>query len=181
MPNKWGPNISTATDKPCLAISRCLLGDRVRYDGKDQCSPLIVEYFSSRFNLIPVCPEVEIGLGVPRPPVELTGNPKVPRLTGRDEPLLDITPKMSDYCQQKISGLQHICGYIFKSRSPSCGLRDAPVHQNRQVVHLGAGFFTRAMQSAYPDLPMKDELQLQNRQSMEDFSQQLLHYYQNKL
>lgn len=152
----------------------------MRYDGRCQHDPQLTKYFGARFELIPVCPEVEIGLGVPRPPVELTGNPLSPRLTGRDNPALDITTLMTNYCPGRVASLHDICGYIFKSRSPSCGLRDTPVYQNQQIMHLGAGLFARAIQNAYPQLPLKDELQLQSMQAMEDFSQQLLDYHQDK-
>ena len=86
-------------EKPLVGISQCLLGDAVRYDGQSKASQIILEQLVSFFEFVPVCPEVEAGLSVPRPPVQLTGSIENPRLTGRDDASVDITDTMQRYCQ----------------------------------------------------------------------------------
>jgi len=157
-----------------------LLGDAVRYDGKIKYQPLIVEYLKSRFNLIAICPEVEIGLTVPRPAVELTGHPAQPLMTGRDDKQLDISEPMQRYCQQKPLQLNDINGYVFKSRSPSCGLYDTPVFQHKKEVYRGAGLFARAIQTYFTALPLSDDKQLNTTVALQQFSQRVLHYYHQR-
>ena len=86
--------------KPKVGVSRCLLGDAVRYDGQSKPDLIVIEQLSKIFELIPVCPEVEAGLPVPRPPVQLSGSIDKPRITGRNDPQLDITDMMQAYCQR---------------------------------------------------------------------------------
>ncbi len=176
-PKPWGQNIKSSPHKPDIAISQCLLGDAVRYDGNSQYDADLIRYLQTHFNLLAICPEVEIGLGVPRPAVELTGDIQQPRMTGRDNPLQDITVKMQTYCLHKTASLSHISAYVCKSRSPSCGLHDTPVFQHQKEVARGAGLFTRAIQAQYPCLPVYDEKQLFNQQTRQQFRQQVLDYF----
>lgn len=152
----------------------------MRYDGQIKYQASLIEYLQRYFTLIAICPEVEIGLGVPRPAVELTGSPSQPRMTGRDNAQLDISEKMQHYCQQKPAQLNDICGYIFKSRSPSCGLNDTPVFQHKKEVYRGAGLFTRAIQQHFTTLPLSDEKQLNTETARQQFKQRVLHYYQQQ-
>ena len=69
-------------DKPLVGISQCLLGDAVRYDGQSKANKIVLEKLSDLFEFIPICPEVEAGLGIPRPPIQLTGSIEQPKLTG---------------------------------------------------------------------------------------------------
>ena len=87
--------------KPRIAVSSCIIGQRVRYDGQLKHFPEIDRFLREHAELIPVCPEVEIGLSVPRPPVQLTGDVSTPRMTGRDDPAIDITAPMEAFCKQK--------------------------------------------------------------------------------
>jgi len=177
VPKKWVQNIKPCTDKPLLAISQCLLGDAVRYDGQKKYQPLLVEYLQTRFCLIAVCPEVEIGLGVPRAPLELSGTPIQTRMTGRDDKQLDITETMLVYCRQKTLQLNNISGYVFKSRSPSCGLDDTPIFQYKKEIAQGAGLFARAIKQHYKKLPLSDEKKLGDEVALQQFSHRVLHYY----
>lgn len=156
------------------------MGDAVRYDGKSKYDADLIHYLQTRFALIALCPEVEIGLGIPRPAVELTGKPEQPRMSGRDNPQLDISERMQTYCLSKPAELSHISGYVCKSRSPSCGLHDTPVFQHKKEIYRGAGLFTRAIQAQYPLLPVCDEKQLSNEQALQQFSQQVLDYFQQQ-
>ena len=133
-------------DKPLVGVSRCLLGDAVRYYGESKANQIILEQLSQIFELIPVCPEVEAGLSIPRPPVRLTGSIENPRLTGRDDPSIDVTDIMQRYCNKKPAELKHLTGFIFKSRSPSCGLNSTPVFiDGKRVTETGRGVFAKKL------------------------------------
>ena len=146
--------------KPLVGVSQCLLGDAVRYDGKSKANQTILEQLAPLFKLIPVCPEVEAGLSIPRPPVQLTGSIENPRLIGRDDASIDVTDIMHQYCASKPAQLSQLSGFIFKSRSPSCGLNSTPVFVDGQcITETSSGVFAQAIQKHYPDLPIIDDSQ----------------------
>ena len=161
-----------------LAISRCLLGDTVRYDGQSQYNPQLLADFNAGFRLLAICPEVEIGLGVPRPALQLCGPGQPPEMLGRDDPAINISQLMNEYCCNKPLSLRHICGYIFKSKSPSCGLHDTPVFNHGQIIETGPGLFAQAVIEYFPGLPVADEQQLSQAASRQQFIRQLLDYDQ---
>ncbi|MDH5473620.1 MAG: DUF523 domain-containing protein [Gammaproteobacteria bacterium] len=166
------------TDRPIIAISSCILGQPVRYDGKIKHYPELCQQLEAHFNLLPVCPETEIGLGVPRPAVQLTGDPRQPHMTGRDDSSINITDIMHHYCSTKLLSLTHISGYVFKSRSPSCGLDHIPVFNNQQIIaDNNSGLFADSVIKQYPALPITDETRLEHEQHRETFIQQVLDYY----
>lgn len=146
------------TEKPFVGVSQCLLGDAVRYDGQSKSNAIVIEKFSALFTLVPVCPEVEAGLSIPRPPVQLTVSIKNPKLTGRDDPTIDITDIMQQYCKTKSLKLNHLSGFIFKSRSPSCGLHSTPVFiKNKIATKNSQGIFARTVTTHTPALPVIEE------------------------
>ena len=156
--------------KPRIGISRCLLGDAVRYDGKSKANRIILDELDQLFEFIPVCPEVEAGLGIPRPPVQLCDSTENPRLRGRDDPSIDITQQMIDYCQIKPEEIDGLAGFIFKSQSPSCGLHSTPVFiDGRQVTANSRGIFARAMCARYPALPVIEETDLEDEGLLRQF------------
>jgi len=155
--------------KPLVGVSQCLLGDAVRYDGQSKANTIVLEKFNNIFELMPVCPEVEAGLSIPRPPVQLTGDIENPKLTGRDDPAIDVTNIMQQYCNTKPAELKHLSGFIFKSHSPSCGLNSTPVFINGQcVTETGRGVFVRAIRNSYPALPVIEDSDF-NSASISDF------------
>lgn len=169
------------TGKPKIGVSRCLLGDAVRYDGQSKPCRIVIDRLIEHFELIAICPEVEAGLPVPRPPVQLSGSIEAPRLTGRDNPALDITERMQNYCQNKIPLLGELDGFILKSRSPSCGLHSTPVFIDGQLItETASGVFARALCSAYPALPMLEETQLDSARTLNHFIESVARYYQQK-
>ena len=156
--------------KPRIGISRCLLGDAVRYDGQSKANRIILDELEQLFEFIPVCPEVEAGLSIPRPPVQLSDSIEEPRLRGRDNPSIDITQQMLDYCQIKPGELDELAGFIFKSRSPSCGLNSTPVFINGQcVTDISRGIFARAMCARYPALTVIEETDLEDEALLRQF------------
>ncbi|RDH82549.1 MAG: hypothetical protein DIZ80_09700 [endosymbiont of Galathealinum brachiosum] len=168
------------TSKPLIAVSRCLLGDRVRYDATIKEYPLLLNFIKQHFKVISVCPEVEIGLTVPRAPVQLCGSTDNIHILGRDDPSIDITVNMQSYCQQRPPQLDSIHGYIFKSKSPSCGIENIPVHNNGEIISMTKGVFVTAILQHFPKLPITDELDLINHEHCEIFLQLVKKHQQNQ-
>ena len=117
-------------------------------------------------------------MSVPRPPIQLvqTSLSNI-QILGRDDPSIDITQAMQNYCQQRPPQLNSIHGYIFKSRSPSCGVHNVPLF-NHQGIETGftRGVFVSAILQFYPQLPITDELSLTSLQQLEDFLLKTQHY-----
>lgn len=158
-----------------IGISACLLGEKVRYDGGHRLNPCLKETLGRLADWVPVCPEAECGLSVPREPMHLVGDPELPRLvtmaTG-----IDHTDRMLQWASQKLPALEkeEICGFIFKSRSPSCGMRDVSIASaSGTVKHTGAGLFARAWMEYFPSLPVEDEEGLQDPVKRENFTYRL--------
>lgn len=168
------------TSKPLVGISRCLLGDAVRYDGQSKANHLIIEKLTQIFEFVPVCPEVEAGLSIPRPPVRLTGSIENPRITGRDDPSIDVTDILQQYCRTKPAELKHLAGFIFKSRSPSCGLNSTPVFiDEKSVTETSRGIFARNLCENYPNLAVIEDSELEKEDFLERFIQSVSHQSQD--
>lgn len=166
------------TPQPVIAVSSCLLGNRVRYNGEIKQFDALIQQLQQHFEFIAVCPEVEIGLPVPRPPVQLSGDAQAPRMTGRDDATLDITERMRAYCVTKPRELEQICGYVFKSRSPSCGLHDVPLFDAGKIILPNhRGLFAQAITARWPDLPVADELQLNDATARAQFIRRVLDFH----
>ena len=164
-------------EKPPIGVSRCLLGDAVRYDGDSKPHHIVIEQLSELFTLVPVCPEVEAGFGVPRPPVQLTGSIEQPRMTGRDDRERDVTGLMQAYCSTRPAELAELCGFVFKSRSPSCGLHSTPVFFDGEcITETSRGLFARAMTAAYSNLPVIEEGELEVTEQYQRFVDRVFAY-----
>lgn len=140
-----------------LGISGCLLGQKVRYDGTDKRDRFIVGTLGKYFEFLPVCPEVAIGLGVPRPPIRLVGSTRSPHAVGVVNPGLDVTKKLATYGRNQARALDNISGYILKSRSPSCGVESVKVFAGYGRVKRGRGIYAAAFMAARPLLPVEEE------------------------
>jgi uncharacterized protein YbbK (DUF523 family) len=161
--------------KPLVGVSQCLLGDAVRYDGKSKANQIVLEQLSQLFELIPVCPEVEAGLSVPRPPVQLTGSIENPELIGRHQPSINVTSIMQKYCNTKPAELSQLAGFVFKSRSPSCGLNSTPVFINgRCVTENSRGIFAKYLCNTYPELAVIEDTELETKNQLDSFIQAVL-------
>ena len=147
-----------------IGISSCLLGENVRYDGQNKYDGYIVETLGQYVDFLPVCPETGIGLGVPRPPVRLLGRNGRVCAVGIDNPDIDITEAITGFGKKQAATLKTICGYIFKSRSPSCGLNDTPIVTDSRET-CGPGLYTCQIIAAIPLLPVIDEVSLKVEKS----------------
>ncbi|NMC50334.1 MAG: DUF523 and DUF1722 domain-containing protein [Desulfovibrio sp.] len=154
-----------------MGVSSCLLGHPVRYDGGHKRDPYVTDTLGRFFEFVPVCPEVECGLGVPRLAMRLAGDPKDPRLTVINTGQ-DLTERMKAYCARRVEELagEDLCGYIFKSKSPSSGMARIKVfRENGPPSMAGVGLFARAFMDRFPFLPVEDEGRLHNPVLRENF------------
>jgi uncharacterized protein YbbK (DUF523 family) len=154
--------------KPRVGISQCLLGYDVRHDGGNKRDENVL-YLNKYFEWVPVCPEVEIGLGIPRESIELVKTSQGIRLLGVTT-RTDHTEKMRAYAEQKVKELD-VQGFILKSKSPSCGLVNVKIHNERgEVIDYGTGLFSHAL----PDVPVIEETNLKDPVQREKFIHDVL-------
>ncbi len=156
-----------------IGISSCLLGENVRYDGHNKYDRYIVEVLGQYVDFVPVCPETGIGLGVPRPAVRLHGRKGRVYALGIDDPDIDITDALTGYGKKQADMLSAISGYIFKSRSPSCGITDTPISTPAGKTY-GTGLYARQIIEAIPQLPVTDEVSLKHENHGDHFLEQAL-------
>ena len=161
----------SARQKPKIAISACLLGAEVRFNGGHKESRLCSQALSEHFDFVPLCPEVAIGLGIPRQPIRLIGDPAQPQAVGSVDSSLDVTRPLHDYGVAMAAAHTDICGYIFMQKSPSCGLERVKVYQDggRPAELRGRGIYAQAFCAAHPDLPVEDEGRLNDPVLRENF------------
>jgi uncharacterized protein YbgA (DUF1722 family)/uncharacterized protein YbbK (DUF523 family) len=167
------------TDKKIkLGIASCLLGEKVRYDGGHKRDAFLTDTLGKFVEWVPVCPEVECGLPVPRESMRLTGDPANPRLvTTRTG--VDHTERMLRWSKRKIEALRResICGYVFKSKSPSSGLQRVKVYDEAgRASKTGTGMFAKQVVEAFPLLPVEDEGRLNDPRLRENFVERVFVY-----
>jgi len=154
-----------------LGVSSCLLGQRVRFDGGHKLDGFLTETLGQFVDYVPVCPEVECGFGVPREPMRLVGDPSNPRLvTTRTN--ADHTERMAAWATKRVAELEGegLCGYIFKSNSPSSGMERVRVYDANGVPSkVGVGVFARIFMEHFPLLPVEDEGRLHDMKLRENF------------
>jgi len=150
-------------DKVKLGISSCLLGNSVRYDGKHKLDHYLIDTLGKFVEWVGVCPEVECGLGVPRESMHLTGSPESPRLVTKNSNL-DYTQKMLKWAKKRLEQLEkeELCGFVFKSNSPSCGL-------NSVFSRKGTGLFAKEFVSHFKLMPVEDDESLRDNKIKENF------------
>ncbi len=165
-----------------VGVSSCLLGNSVRYDGEHSYDACINESMSDLFELVVFCPEVAIGLGIPRPPINLVSVNGVLRVRGVVDTSHDVTDELIDYAKQITGQLNELNGYIFKSRSPSCGTANVNVYDGdtKQVVNTSAGLFAKIIMQNFSQLPIADEIMLQDKKLRMEFINNVKNYAQIK-
>jgi uncharacterized protein YbgA (DUF1722 family)/uncharacterized protein YbbK (DUF523 family) len=161
-----------------LGISSCLLGQEVRFDGGHKRDAFLVEVFGRYVEWVPVCPEVEMGLGVPRETMRLESHEGEVRLitpkTGADH-----TERMRTFTEKRLATLanERLCGYIFKKDSPSCGMGRVRIYANRESPNRsGRGLFAEALMQYFPYLPTEEEGRLNDLRLRENFVTRVFAY-----
>ncbi|MFH0730034.1 MAG: DUF523 and DUF1722 domain-containing protein [Pseudomonadota bacterium] len=158
-----------------LGISACLLGQKVRYDGGHKRDHFLVDTLGQYVDYVPVCPEMECGLGVPRETLRLVGDIEAPRLvTTRSN--IDHTDRMTAWAQQRVIELEkeNLCGFIFKSDSPSSGMERVKVYGKTGLpLKKGVGVFARVFMAHSPFLPVEEEGRLHDPMLRENFIERI--------
>jgi len=165
-------------NKITLGISSCLLGNPVRYDGGHKLDHFLTDTLGNYVDWVPVCPEAAAGFGIPREVMSLEGHPGAPRLrtvwTG-----IDLTGPLQRWIKGELKALKEIdiSGFVFKARSPSCGVRDTKVFDATcRVRSIGPGLFAKAVKERFPFLPIEDEGRMHDPGLRESFIERVFVY-----
>ena len=175
---------SSADPVPCdpsghipVGVSSCLLGQAVRYDGGHKHDRYLTEVLGRYFRYVPCCPEALAGLGVPRPPIRLTGDPDAPRAVRVADASVDVTDALLAVAREAAPGMGALRGYIFKRGSPSCGMERVKVYDAPgKSPRMGRGLFARAVMQAHPLLPCEEEGRLNDASLRESFVERVFAY-----
>ncbi len=166
-------------EKIRLGISTCLLGLPVRYDGGHKLDHYLKDILGSYVDYVAVCPEVECGFGVPREAVRLVGEPAAPRLV-TVKTRVDFTERMTEWALRRVRELEgeRLCGFVFKSGSPSSGMERVKVYNEKGVgVKNGEGLFAGIFMKHFPALPVEEEGRLHDPVLRENFIERVFAFY----
>ncbi len=156
-----------------VGISACLLGHEVRYDGAHKYNSYIERTLGQYFEFRPFCPEVEAGLGIPRPCVQLREMPEGIRCVGVKDHSLDVTDQLKEASARQHDWLGGLCGYILKKDSPSCGMTRVKIYKNEIPARQGTGIFAAYLEQNFPNLPVEEEGRLGDPGLRENFIQRV--------
>ncbi len=162
-------------EKIRLGVSSCLLGLLVRYDGGHQHDRFLTDTLGQYVEYVPVCPEVECGLAVPREAMRLVGNPAEPRLVTRKSGT-DYTDQMKNWASLRLEELarENLDGFVFKRMSPSSGMARVKVYSEAgMAVNNGIGIFARSFMERFPHLPVEEDGRLNDPVLRENFIQRI--------
>lgn len=165
-------------EKIPIGISSCLLGENVRYNGGHALDRFLRDTLGRYVQYVPVCPEVGCGLGVPRETMRLVGDPARPRLvTGKTG--IDHTERMETWAGQRVKTLEKedLCGFVFKSDSPSSGMERVKVYDDKGMPRkIGVGIFARIFMEHFPLTPVEEEGRLHDAVLRENFIERIFTY-----
>ena len=169
----------TGPEKPLrLGVSSCLLGSEVRFDGGHKRDRFLTDRVADFVEWVPVCPEVEAGMAVPRPALRLVREGDDLRMleiaSGRDH-----TQRMQSYAARRVRALRdlELCGYVLKKDSPSCGMTCVKIYREKGMPKRdGSGLYATALMEAYPNLPVEDEGRLNDSKLRENFIERVFAY-----
>jgi uncharacterized protein YbgA (DUF1722 family)/uncharacterized protein YbbK (DUF523 family) len=160
-----------------LGVSACLLGQRVRYDGGHKRDGFVADRLAEHFELVPVCPEVAIGLGVPRAPIRLVQTAAGVRVRGVRDAALDVTGALDAEAARVSSEQPDLCGYVLKKNSPSCGMARVKTYTEAGMPHgRAAGAFAAGLMARRPLLPVEEEGRLNDPALRENFIERVFAY-----
>jgi uncharacterized protein YbbK (DUF523 family) len=162
-----------------VGISSCLVGEPVRFDGGHKYDRYINKRLADLMEFRPYCPEVAIGLGIPRPPIQLVRMAGAIRVRGVDDPALDVTDRLSEYGRRIAQDMDDLCGYIFKARSPSCGIQRVQTYGEDGLPGPldGVGAYAQDILRAHPDLPVEEEDRLHDPELCDNFIERVVTRY----
>lgn len=164
--------------KPLVGISSCLLGENVRYDGGHKLDRYLRDTLGKYVEFVPVCPEVDCGMSTPREALRLVDvNGEVHLMTQKS--CTDMTDKMKHWMSKKLVDLEQIplCGFIFKSKSPSSGLFQVKVYKNDNPTAKGRGIFAHGFINTFPLLPVEEDGRLHDAKLRDNFIERIFIMY----
>ncbi len=167
-------------NRPKIAISSCLVGQEVRFDGGHKHFRYATESLATYFDFVPLCPEVAIGLGIPRPTIRLiAGENGTTEAVSNADRTLRYTDQLSAYGVKMASTLDRVSGYILKKDSPSCGMERVKVYQNNDGPpdRTGIGIYANEILKAHPNLPIEEEGRLNDTRLRENFLERVFLYH----
>ncbi|HSS37164.1 MAG TPA: DUF523 domain-containing protein [Polyangia bacterium] len=172
-----------STERVRVGVSSCLLGEPVRFDGQHKRDAFLVDELGKHVEWVPVCPELEVGMGVPREPVRLIRLRAAPgvRMVGVKTGD-DWTARMQRFVAARVRALdgEELSGFVLKAKSPSCGMTRVNVYDgdkaDRAPEPAGAGLFAAALMRRFPNLPVEDEGRLCDARLRETFIERLFAY-----
>ena len=172
----------TVTSPLRIGVSSCLLGDEVRFDGQHKRDAFLVEELAPFVTWVRVCPEIEVGMGVPREPVRLVRGSRGRALMLGTHSGADWTDRMKGLaaCRAEELGREGLSGYVLKSKSPSCGMERVKIYPSRETNgapdHTGVGLFASALMERLPNLPVEEEGRLHDARLRENFIERVFAY-----
>lgn len=169
-------------DEIRIGVSACLLGQKVRYDGGHKHQRLLTDELGMFLTLVPVCPEAEVGMGIPRETVHLDGDHEAPRMVGTRSNE-DWTARMNDWSRRRVRELaaDDLCGFIFKKGSPSCGVwRVKLFDENGRPRPRGRGLFAMEYLRRFSLVPVEEEGRLNDARLRENFVERIFAFHRLK-
>lgn len=171
--------LNMESQRPKLGISACLLGQKVRFDGGHKREQFLTDLFGKFVEWIPICPEVEVGMGVPRETVRLVGTLTNPRMVA-EKSGKDWTEAMNRFAEKRVREIAEktLSGYVFKKNSPTCGMERVKVYSNKGMPERqGRGLFAAALMNQWPLLPVEEEGRLNDLKLRENFIERVFAYH----
>jgi uncharacterized protein YbgA (DUF1722 family)/uncharacterized protein YbbK (DUF523 family) len=158
-------------EKIYLGVSECLLGKPVRYDGSHKRNTYLMDVLAKHVNFLPICPELAIGLGVPRKPIRLIVSDGQDRIRGVENPSLDVTDALVQEADRVVQQMPEICGYVFTQNSPSCGVYGVKRYgENGYCIDSrGRGAFAKRFMELMPLIPVEEAGRLSDAGLRENF------------
>jgi uncharacterized protein YbgA (DUF1722 family)/uncharacterized protein YbbK (DUF523 family) len=163
-------------DRILIGISSCLIGEKVRFDGGHKQSRYILDTLGAHFRFRPFCPEVAIGLGVPRETLRLVDNDGSIEAIGNKTATLNVTRELVDIAEQQADWHARVFGYIVKKDSPSCGMERVRVYRGDMPRRDGVGLYTQTLMQNFPNLPVEEEGRLGDPVLREGFIKRVFIY-----
>ena len=159
-----------------IGISSCLLGENVRFDGGHKKNQYIINTLNNYFDFCAFCPEVAIGLGIPREPIRLIEQDDQILCVGTKNPTLDVTEPLTKIADEQTGWLADVSGYILKKDSPSCGMERVKVYKNDMPNRAAQGIYARRIMKNFPNLPIEEEGRLNDPVLRENFIHRVFVY-----
>jgi uncharacterized protein YbbK (DUF523 family) len=163
-----------------IGVSACLLGKNVRYDGGNKYINLAQYFNVGKYQFMALCPEVEMGMTIPRPAIQIIKDQTNIRLVQVDNREIDYSQQMHQWFLENLDSLKCYAGFILKSKSPSCGQQTTPHYSNQGLFERQDGFFVNLLKSIQNDINIIDENQLMQPDLVDNFIQSLSAVTKNK-